>query len=509
MEAPNGIMKPQRGLFYIGGHGAKAKGEPLHTRSMRAGENLIGSTNSEIYTPVGHERKGVESGQIAGSIFTNTSLIPSLLVYILCFLKVDIHSVFFMFITLSQILDNLAGVKPSATGQDRNQINTVNNKPFWFFSMGEHIRVDGEGEASASGHSGRLAANDPIHFPLGLWCVLVHDDEGNIPGLIDQTMREYMIQTNCGSKLKTIDEFKKKKELTSILKSKGIPIINFIEPFEISKTSGVRRHFNDLNIFSSKNLLIFEQIIRQNVAAAIARLPSQQYPDDKWLIENATQAMLTLRASALTKHSTLRDIEMICKALMPPGTDLQFIDETCSSDYTMPHSHQAVMTLDDMDTPPGSFPRTPPPSSQSSSQSSSHSLDDSHTEQEFPGVEPGWWQRWHTWYMSWITPPPPPSAAAASAAPQALPLLERNASFDRLHTQPSAARKPQSSTTHNPQSSPALKSRPHTPSPPPPGASGASGGSRKSHKNPKNRNKSKRKVRSTKRKTQKIRRRRK
>ena len=410
MDVPDGIMKRQIGLFYIGGHGAKAKGEPLHTRSMRAGERLIGSTNSEIYTPVGYDRIGVESGTIADTIFTNTSLIPSLLVYILCNIKIKANAVFGRFMTDSKKLDNIAGVKPPATAQERIQINTVNNKPFWGFSMGEHIRVDEEGEASASGHSGRLAANDPIHFPLGLWCVLVHDSDGRVPLLINPTMEQYAIQSNCITGFKTIDNFHNKTELTRILDKNRVPIKNFIDPFERSATSGVRTHFNDLNIFSSKNINIFQEIIDQNVTAARARL-SQRHPDDKWLIENATQAMLTLRASALTKHSTLRDIEMICKALMPPGTDLQFIDETCSSDYPMPPSHHAVVTLETVEDP-NSFTRSQSPSA-SASQSSSQSSQSSLSSDTDPPPDPEWWGqrwfdpvRWHRWfdlYRWWTT----------------------------------------------------------------------------------------------------------
>jgi hypothetical protein len=480
-------MKKQIGLFYIGGHGAKAQDEPLRTRSTHEGESLIGSTNSEIYTPVGHERIGVESGQIAGSIFTNTSLIPSLFIYILCFLHPDIRSVFLLFIRLSQRLDILATATTPATGQDRVQINTVNNKPFWGYSMGEHRRgEDGAGLPS------RVAANDPIHFPLGLWCVLVHDDKGEIPGLIDKTMGEYMIQANCDN-LKTIDEFKKKNKLIEKLKEKGVPITKFILPFERSETSGVRTHFNDLNIFSSRNLPIFEQIIAQNVVAAKARQPTSSVSldlgeDDLWLIEKEYEARYALRAAALTKHSNLRDIEMICKALMPPGTDLQFIDETCSSDYPEPPRFHTVSTLEVSETPPDSFPPTQSsqsssqssslPSSLPSSQASSQPLDDSYTAQEFPGVDPGWWERWHRWYIRWITPPPPQ------------PRSRQESSISAEH----------SIAQHHQH----VKHRKHSPPPP-----GPSGGSIKSHKKPKNRIKSKRKARSTKKKTQKIRRHRK
>lgn len=497
-------MAPPTAIIYIGGHGAKnTKDGPVQTRSAVDSKLL---ENVEHFSPVGYERDPVESDTLTrNSILTNTSIIPSLLVYLLCKITVDLKDFLSYFIVDSTKLDKQAGIHYASTQSERFQKKSpVDNKPLWFISMGEHRRT---GEDDESTSLARMAAGDPIHFPLGVWCVLVHDAEGNVPQsyynpkrystvdinpiLFHPNTPNYTINNNC---LRIIREsklpgLKHDSELRRLLTAKKINIKDFIDPFKRSATPQARKYFNDLNITNSKNIPIFQKIIADNIDRATVRRTNafsrrvDADPNDQWLIDNSLIVKDAQMHAALTKHSSLHDIIMICKALMPPGTIIQIIDTTCSSDYARQPLLSGVLTGynpdEDSQIVFESLGRT---LTASSSASASQSLASS------PGsVSPprrmsignyvtnyiGSWFEWWFPHRRQRTPSPPGDFTGVPAA--------------RL-TVSSAARLPVSSAAPLPVSS---------------------AGSRKSHKNPKNRNKSKRKVRSTKRKTQKIRRRRK
>jgi hypothetical protein len=497
-------------IIYIGGHGAKVeKDGPVVTRSSVPPVLL---DNVGHFSPVGNERVGVESDKLADSILTNTSIIPTLFMYLLCNPDVQLRDFLLQFITLSHKLDKEAGIHYESTPSERFQKNApVDDKPLWFMSMGEHLRGRSDEDVDKLRPiPARKAAGDPIHFPLGVWCVLVDDAEGGVPGhytpnnysmdninprLFHPEMLAYTINHNCHSIARDskLPEFKNKDRLISLLEEKKIPIKDFIDPFTRSDTPGRRTHFNDFNITNPKNIPILQTIIGENIDRATVRrrnaISSGSAPDpnDLWLIENSQFIKDAQMHAALTKHSTLYDIIMICKALFHPGTNIQIIDTTCSSDYARQPPLFGVLTGynpdEDIQEIYESLSRTQTASSSlsSSSLSSSGSAASSVASQS-PSRTTSWSDYFtdyvRGWFNLWFPPPPPPT------------LSERDDLFDRSHKQQLTA----------------LEARPRTPSPT---ARKSSGGSRKSHKKPKNRIKSKRKARSTKKKTQKIRRHRK
>lgn len=473
-------MAPPTALIYIAGHGAKVeKDGPVQTRSA-VPPGLL--DNVGHYSPVGNERVSVLSDKLMKkSILTNTSIIPSLFMYLLCKITVKLDDFLSYFIKGSTKLDEQAGIHYESAPIERFQKNApVDDKPLWFMSMGEHLRGRSEEDVDKlRAIPGRIAAGDPIHFPLGVWCVLVHNADGKVPSsyildsyssdninpsLFHQKMIDYTISNNCLgiSRASKLLGFKNEKKLISLLTIKGIPITDFIDPFTSSKTPDTKTYFNDLNITNSKNIPIFQKIIDANIERATWRIAEATKrstpvdPNDRRLYDNYQFIKDAQMHAALTKHSSLYDIIMICKALMPPGTIIQIIDTTCSSDYARQPPLSGVLTGynpdEDSQRIYESLPRTPPASSASSASSQS-----SAAQSDGLSATPSWSEYFTEYVGGWF-----------------------NLWFPRT--------------------------RPRTPSPLP---TGAGGGSRKSHKNPKNRNKSKRKVRSTKRKTQKIRRRRK
>ena len=359
--------------------------------------------------------------------------------------------------------------------------------------MGEHLRNRSDDEdEKLRPVSARMAAGDPIYFPLGVWCVLVHDAEGNVPqsyyiperyssdninpSLFHPNTPNYAINNNCHRIIREgkLPSLKHDSELRRLLTEKKINIRDFIDPFKRSETPDARKYFNDLNITNSKNIPIFQQIIDENIDRANVRRANaissrvDADPNDQWLIDNSLIVKDAQMHAALTKHSSLHDIIMICKALMPPGTIIQIIDTTCSSDYARQPDHFAVLTGynpdEDSQEVFESLGRTPTASSASASQSLA-SLSSSGSVSPPRRMSIGNYVTNYigSWFEWWFP---------------------RSQSLER---------------------------RQRTPSPPGDftGAPVSSAGSRKSHKKTKVRNKSKRKVRSTKRKTQKIRRRRK
>ena len=477
-------------IIYIGGHGAKVeKDGPVQTRSS-VPQGLL--NNVHHYSPVGNERVGVESGELMKkSILTNTSIIPSLFVYLLRRVRVPLREFLLRFIKPSDQLDKEAKVYYKSDPSERFQNNSpVDNKSLWFISMGEHRRTGEDDEPTSLS---RMAAGDPIHFPLGVWCVLVHDADGDVPKhyipnvytpinieprLFHPEMLEYTINHNCDriAMESKLHEFKNKDGLIGLLGKKGFPITDFIDPFKRSETPDARKYFNDLNITNSKSIPILQEIIAENIDRATERISTarQGYAEsdqnDLWLIENSEIIKDAQMHAALTKHSTLYDIIRICKALLPPGTNIQIIDTTCSSDYARQPPLFGVLTgynpYEDSQRIYESLPRTLTASSSSLSSSGSASPASPASPAEL-SARPSWREYFTEyvggWFNLWFprrqrTPSPPGDFTGAPAAP--------------------SPRKP-------------------------------FGGSRKSHKKTKNRIKSKRKARSTKKKTQKIRRHRK
>lgn len=480
------IMAPPTAIIYIGGHGAKnTKDGPVQTRS--AGDPRL-LENVEHFSPVGNERDPVESDTLTrNSILTNTSIIPSLLVYLLCKSTVDLKDFLSYFIGDSTKLDKQAGIHYASTPGERFQKKSpVDNKPLWFISMGEHRRT---GEDDEQTSLARMAAGDPIHFPLGVWCVLVHDADGNVPQpqsyytpelystvninpiLFHPNTSDYTINHNCLRIIREskLPDLKHDSELRRLLTAKEFPITDFIDPFKRSATPDARKYFNDLNITNSKNIPILQEIIAENIDRATVRRTTAistssiaPDPNDLWLIENSEIIKDAQMHAALTKHSSLHDIIMICKALLPPGTNIQIIDTTCSSDYARQPPLFGVLTGynpdEDSQRIYESLPRTPTASSSSLSSSGSASSASPALPAEL-SAKPSWSDYFTEYVGGW---------------------------FEWWFP----------------------RTRPHTPSPPP-SPRKSFGGSRKSHKKPKNRIKSKRKARIIKKKTQKIRRHRK
>ena len=95
-------------IIYIGGHGAKVeKDGPVQTRSA---DDPILLKNVKHFSPVGYERHPVQGDVLMKkSILTNTSIIPSLLVHLLCKMTVNLRDVLLYFITYSTGLDKKAG----------------------------------------------------------------------------------------------------------------------------------------------------------------------------------------------------------------------------------------------------------------------------------------------------------------------------------------------------------------------------------------------------------------
>ena len=493
-------MAPPTAIIYIGGHGAKnTKDGPVQTRST---VDTILLENVEHFSPVGNERAPVESDTLTrNSILTNTSIIPSLLVYLLCKITVDLKDFLSYFIVYSNKLDKQAGILYASAQLERFQKKSpVDNKPLWFISMGEHRRTGDDDELTSPA---RMAAGDPIHFPLGVWCVLVHDAAGNVPQsyynpesystvdinpiLFHPNTPNYTINNNCHRIIREskLPGLKHDSELRRLLTAIKISIKDFIDPFKRSATPQARKYFNDLNITNSKNIPIFQKIIADNIDRATVRRTNafsrrvDADPNDQWLIDNSLIVKDAQMHAALTKHSSLHDIIMICKALMPPGTIIQIIDTTCSSDYARQHDHFAVLTGynpdEDSQKVFKSFEPTPTASSASSASAS----------QSLASTSPS---------------PPPRRMTIVNYVTNYIDSwfewwFPRSQSLERRRP---SSRSPPGYSTGAP-------AAPRTTAP----FTVSSGGSRKSHKNPKNRIKSKRKVLSTKRKTKKIRRRRK
>jgi hypothetical protein len=390
--------RPPTAIIYIGGHGAKVEKDGGVVTRSRVPTGIL--ENVAHFSPVGNERVGVESDVMTKkSILTNTSIIPSLFVYLLCKISVNLNDFLSYFIKDSTKLDKQAKIHYESTPSERFQTNApVDDKPLWFMSMGEHLRGRSDEDVDKlRSIPGRIAAGDPIHFPLGVWCVLVHEANGDVPKsytldnyevyninprLFHPKMLDYTISNNCLgiSRASKLSGLKHKEELIILLAAKGIKITDFIDPFTRSDTPGTRKYFNDLNITNSRNIPTFQKIIDANIERAAlrintARRGSTPVDPDKFLYENSQLIKDALTHAALTKHSSLYEIIMICKALLPPGTNIQIIDTTCSSDYARQPNLFGVFTRynpdEDSQKIYDSLPRTPPESPPSPSSSSS------------------------------------------------------------------------------------------------------------------------------------------
>jgi hypothetical protein len=378
-----GHMSKRGAVFLLGGHGARDEGSKRSSRSETEKDpflNLRGDTDVIIYTPVGDSREGVESGQILkNGVYTNTSLAPSIAVDLVCGPdKCDPRLLLKRMSQELQLLDNLAGVKYKNPGE-LFQINPTEDKNIWAIFMGEQFRQKRKGATKEM--FARVAAGDGLHFPFGLTFLTLYDEDGRLykEPLSDHegkpTIASFMLGNNCHLDLRKA-EFDKKPELLKELKENRSIVTDVVEPFAQSETKGVKTHWADLNLLSARNSGQINRAITEIANGAklrIARGTGSEH--DEWLVANEGFVIDCLNEVQTTKQSKLSKLVFICKYILPPETDIEIVDQTCSSDFTKQPVWGAVTTstTDSVE----SFPPYSPSSESEESDDDSSDSDDS------------------------------------------------------------------------------------------------------------------------------------
>ena len=340
-------MKRQKAVFMLGGHGAKDEGSEMGSRSKTERDPLLalrGNTNVRIYTPVGDSREGVSSGQILEKgVYTNTSLAPSIAVVLVCDEKKkypprELLNEMAMQLQLHDKLANIVYTNPG----NQFQINPIEDKNVWQMYMGEQFRPGQKGAIKEM--LARTAAGDELHFPFGLTFLLLYDDEtGILPNnLLDSAISQLMLNNNC--KLAEA-EFTEKLKLLEQLKQNNSIVDKVIEPFAQSPRGTPNSRWADLNLVSSRNSGEINHAIREIASEARKRIASGVKSEhDEWLLENEGLVLDCLIEVQTTKQSKLSKLVFICKYILPPDTDIEIVDQTCSSDYTPQPKWVAVTT---------------------------------------------------------------------------------------------------------------------------------------------------------------------
>lgn len=333
-------MKRRRAVFILGGHGAKDEGSKRLSRRGTDSDPFLalrGDTNVIIFTPVGDSREGVSSGQILKKgVYTNTSLAPSIAVALVCGKdKCDRRMLLNKMAEQLKLHDTLADIVYTNPG-NLFQINPIEDKNVWQIYMGEQFRQPDKGATKVT--FARVAAGDEIHFPFGLTFLTLYDENGSLyeEPLLDSegqpTIASFMLEHNCdlikATFLKKPDLLKKLEEIDSI-------VTDIVEPFAQSATKGVKTHWADLNLLSSRNSGQINRAITKIADAAESRIKSGTGTEhDEWLVANRELVIFFLNEVQTTKQSKLSKLVFICKYILLPGIDIEIVDLTCSSDFT-------------------------------------------------------------------------------------------------------------------------------------------------------------------------------
>ena len=327
-------------VVMLGGHGSKNEGSKRSSRSRTNTEILaqIGPLELYIYSPLGFIRDGVESNLLEEkAVYTNTSLAPSVAWTLVCgWNKCDPRKLLEIMAGELQLLDDIAGVKYKDPDQ-RIQPGFIENKIFWGKYMGEQLRQlkkDATKEMPT-----RVAAGDGIHFPFGLTFLSLCNKDGDpiSDGTVNNTIASFMLGNNCNLRLA---EFKKKKKLLEKLQGNKSIVNEVVEPFAQSASKGVKSHWADLNLLSSRNSGQINRAIAQIASEAQARIAKAQIDGvsanehDIWLVNKRDLVILYLNEVQVTKESELSKIVVICKYILPPNTRIDIVDQTCSGYYT-------------------------------------------------------------------------------------------------------------------------------------------------------------------------------
>ena len=332
---------------------------PLPTlRSDVKRENTTG-IEFKCYRPPGYELSSVWAAPISGSTVTNFGMTLTVAHDVACTERDNKRNMFNNIITDLQKLDRLAGVEYKQVGQV--EINPIEDKTIFMHPM----PTDSKSRDKDGNHTerdSRTAAGLMENFPgVGLYLLEVYDTVSGkpVPDSKLGSLFPYVLGRRCDiEKLtretvttharsgiplnptlydKEVKGFKSTENLFDTLAKNGLPDY-YLDANITSPSPSAKQRVRDFEIFQGgENSIDIQRIMISNQAV----MPGEWY-----------EVIADYKIGVASKRITLRNLERVCKLLLPPGTlNCELFDIGCRDPYPRPHLPFAVPDI----SPEGTF----------------------------------------------------------------------------------------------------------------------------------------------------------